>query len=233
MKNIGLLVFSLVLFSLSVQAQINGTRELSSFNEVVVYGDIQVVMVKGTVEKVEITVEGTELENVITEVGGNKLKIKLKANLFQEKEVNVKVYYKELEGLKAIAGAEIRTTETIKAKHLVLQAISAGKIRGDFDVYSIDVKASQGGVLNLKGKAETQNVHAGTGGTYDAYDLISRDIVVEAYTGAIVKVNTTKMLNAFASSGANISFMGNPEVKSRKSNLGGKINDISESGKEM
>ena len=103
MKKI-VLTLSGLLIVLTTFAQSRDTRNLSSFSEISVSEAIEVELVKGSSEKAEVEVTGTDAENVLTEVSGDRLKVHMASGNWKNVNAFVRVTYKELErpGIKII-----------------------------------------------------------------------------------------------------------------------------------
>ena len=78
-------------------AQNQSTRNLSHFDEIDVGTAINVKLVKGSSEKAEVSVTGTDAENVITEVSGDELKVHMKSGNYRHVDAWVTVTYVSLE----------------------------------------------------------------------------------------------------------------------------------------
>ena len=88
------------------------------------------------------------------------------------------------------------------------------------------VKSVSGGLIELEGKTQNQNVDVNTGGIYEAYGLESNQTIVTSATGGNVKVYATEVLDAKVLFGGTIYYKGNPEVLKTKKVIGGKIKAI-------
>ena len=66
-------------------------------------------------------------------------------------------------------------------------------------------------------------IQAYTWGNFLGYELMAMDTYVKAATGAQVKVNSGRLLDANATSKAFIGYMGDPAEKKVKTSVGGEI----------
>lgn len=217
-------ISSLILIgSLTVHAQQSETRNIESFRGIKAAEGIDVYLKQGNKESVRLEVSGTSLQNVITEVSGNYLKIHLKDGHYRSKAVKVYVTYIEINKLSASSAASIFSEGTIKARAMSISSSSAGSIEINIESASIDASASSAGEIDLKGKAARLTVEASSAGEIDAYEITAETVDANASSGASIKINPTKELEAHASSGGSIRYRGNPAKTVTNSSSGGSV----------
>jgi len=95
-------------------------------------------------------------------------------------------------------------------------------------VDSLSARVNQGADLILYGSTRSQYVNAYTWGNYLAFELEAIDSYVKAATGAQVKVNTSGLLDASATSKAFVGYLTEPELKKVKTSVGGEITQQTE-----
>ena len=241
MKRIVILSTALFLSTL-VFAQKETTRNLSSFSEISAHEAIDVYIKSGNKEEARIKASNIDLEDVLTEVSGGRLKIHLEGNNHRNVKVEVWVTYKSISGLKASSAASIdgenevnssgdfdidvssaaRITVKLKADDLEVGVSSAGTAELEFDVNSIEVNVSSAGDVEAKGSAKSQDISVSSSGDYDGIDVTSETVEASASSGGSIKVNVSERLNAKASSGGSIRYKGDPRGD-RSSSSGGSI----------
>ncbi len=213
-------------------AQNEETRKLSSFSEISVHEAVDAYIKAGSTEEVRIKASGIELDEVLTEVSGGKLKIHLEGNKHRNVDVTVWVTYKSIEEVSVSSAASVIGENTVnasgnfrisvssagdleldlKADDLDIEVSSAGDADLDVDVSSVEASISSAGDVEIKGTAKTQDISVSSSGDYDGYDLISEEAEVGASSGGSAKVNVSEQLNARASSGGSIRYRGNPRM---------------------
>ena len=92
-----------------------------------------------------------------------------------------------------------------------------------YRVDSLSARVNQGADIILYGRTRSQYVNAYTWGNYLAYELEAQDAYVKAATGAQVKVNSNRLLDANATSKAFVGYWGDPEQKKVKTSVGGEV----------
>ena len=96
-------------------------------------------------------------------------------------------------------------------------------INVDVDVSAVKASLSNGGRIEISGKADLQEVEANLGSKYHAYELETENGYVKSNTNSDVVVWVKNRLEATAGSKAELKYRGKPaEVKS-STNLGGTI----------
>ena len=213
----------MLLLASLVFAQNTEERMLKHFSKVKAYGPVNITLYKSDIEKANISASGMATEDVELEVSGNTLRVKLKGDLFEDKTVNVDLYYKELVELFVAAGADIKTDNPLAEKNLTLHANSGAVMILEFASGSIDVNASEGAIVELLGAVEYMEARVSTGGILKANNLAADNVFVRANTGGVARVEATEELEIKANLGGVIHYRGNPKNFSSEINLGGVI----------
>lgn len=118
MKHIILSFLFFVAFSVSI-AQNRETRNLSSFDNISVGQSIKLTLEKGSENIVRIETSGVEANNVITEISGSNLDIRMDKGKYRSTTVEVYLTYnEELEGIKASSSATVESKSKITSKEL-------------------------------------------------------------------------------------------------------------------
>lgn len=204
-------------------AQNHSTRNLSHFDEISAGTAINVTLVKGTHEKAEVIVSGTDAENVITEVSGDELKIHMKKGNYRHVDAKVVVTYVSLEGISISSAAKVKAEEPIRADKMEIDVSSAGKGDINLDVQKLEADISSAGNLRVKGRTGRQEVDVSSAGGYDADDLQCDEAEINVSSGAHASIIATKYLDAQANSGGSIRYKGHPEKEYTSENSGGNV----------
>jgi len=223
LKTFGMVALLVALVSISSYAQKSEERNVDSFSEIKVSQAINCYLKEGTSEKVRVEVDGIDLDEVITEVSGDKLIIRLDKGNFRNIHVKVYVTFKKLEGISVSSAADVYSESIIKSDQLDLSASSAGSMELEVDVNEMSVSASSAADLELKGKSNSLKIGASSAAQVDAYDLAAKSVRADASSGASVKTNALEEIRADASSGADIRYKGNPARSNTDSSSGGSV----------
>lgn len=227
MKTISKIAFVLAFFFALSNAFSQDERTLDYFDAISVAGDVELVLIPGEEARAVITTEGISEDDVSVFIKGKTLKIQLIEGLFQGNEhARVEVTYQQLRALKASAGAKASSTAPITGDQLALRASSGAQMELAVEVNSLEASVSEGGVINIEGNTETQDITASTGGQYRGLDLQCSRTYVKANTGGQAEVVANKRLDASANTGGQIDYTGDPEEKNTRSLISGGIQKI-------
>ncbi|MEQ8925501.1 MAG: head GIN domain-containing protein [Fulvivirga sp.] len=218
-------ILSLIILSFSIGsfAQDVEERKLPSFDEVQVSQGIDAYLQKGTKESIKVEVKGIPLEEVLTEVFGDRLKVHLSRNRWRDYSVVVHITYVKLEEISASSAANVVGRNKIQSDRLILDVSSAADIEVDVDVNELTVDASSSGDVEVSGKTKYLEVDASSAGGVDAYDLEAEIVRVDVSSGADARVYATKEINAEASSGGSVRYRGNPGKSRSDTSSGGSV----------
>ncbi len=214
----------------TLNAQINW--DIKGFSGIDVSGNIEVLLVKGTEEKVTVNPSNLEVEDIDVYVDSDGiLKLyALKRLILDRRSIKIKVTYTQLNSIKALAGAEIYAHNTITADQLWIKAGSGGQIELTIDANELEARATEGGELELKGTVNSQYAFAATGGEYDGLDLECPQTQARANTGGELMVNASESLTAKANTGGVIEYFGEAKIHSLQTGLSGKVRKLKDKG---
>lgn len=231
-------------------AQESETRSLPSFSEISAHEGINVYIKKGAREEARVVSTKIDLEDILTEVSGDRLKVHLDddkrswwGNGGSRGEIDVYVTYKEIDLLKASSSGSIEAQGTIDADgdfevgvsssgdieasivadELEIDASSSGDARLKVKVNEIDAEVSSSGDIEVSGVAIRQYVKASSSGDYHGYDVDSEEVDARVSSGGSIKINVKNKLDARASSGGSIRYEGSPEYVDASSSSGGSV----------
>jgi len=221
-KYFALIAFAvLIVISGRIYAQNQETRDLASFSRLSVGEAIKVYLKEGSTESAKIEVKGIDLDEVLTETSGSKLRIHLERGNHRNVDVKIWLTYVNLEEIDISSAASVQTESVLRADNLKVEASSAGDGKLEVDVNELRVEVSSAADLVISGKAGTQDVSVSSSGSYYAYDLKCEESEVSASSAGSAKVTASKKIDASASSAGSIRYRGNPEKVYVSSSSGG------------
>ena len=230
LKNIVMLrksyvIISLMLFSVTtlVFGQQTENRDLPSFNSVSVGEAIDVYLIPGSTESAKVKVDGIDLDEVLTEVRGDRLKIYLEKGNYRNIDVEVWLTYKNLSGIEVSSAASVITEGLLKSSSLRVEASSAGDGKLEIDVEELDVEISSSADLEIFGKTVIAEISVSSAGKFDGYELSCSEVEVSANSAGTARVNASKKLDATATSAGNIRYKGNPDKVYEDESSGGSV----------
>jgi hypothetical protein len=222
-------IISFNLMAASGNSDKTQTRQVSNFSGIKVSTGIDLYITMGTSEEVKIVADDDFIDKIITEVKGGKLHIYTKQsnNWFnwnsgtQTRKAYVTV--KELESIEASSGSDVTSENTLKGEDLKVSASSGSDVSIDIYYKNVWVGTSSGSDAKLSGKVKTLNAEASSGSDIVAKNLESKICKVSVSSGSDASVNVTDELYANASSGGDVNYYGNPQVKDINESSGGDV----------
>ena len=222
MKKILIVLIAVLLVQWEMSAQ--NTRKVDNFVAVYAGGSVRVELIPASSCKVEFTmIKGSE-SDLITEVSGGQLKIKIKNGLMgaSNAKADVKVYYTQLEEVEAAAGASVSGKSTIQSRNLEVSCSSGARISLSVSSDIVKLEGSSGSNTALSGVVkEKLNVSSSSGAKVDASSLESKAVYASASSGSNIKVWARERLDADASSGGRVSYKGDPKDKNFETGMSG------------
>jgi hypothetical protein len=173
-------------------------------------------------DEFKIVVEADEniIDLIGTDIRDGKLKIHTIENIGRgTKKVHVSLPV--VTGLESSSGADLVTTNTIKADRITLDASSGSDIEVELSADEVEADTSSGADIKISGEANLFYADASSGSGIRAASFEVKTCHADASSGADIDLNVTESLIADASSGADISYSGNPSVQQNKSVSGG------------
>ncbi|WP_066627695.1 head GIN domain-containing protein [Labilibacter marinus] len=212
MKNLFIALILIASFStaFSQEERKSQTRNIGAFNELHAGKGINVTLIEGDKESLKVEIENGELTDVVTELKGRKLNIKLKTKIYKNVGVQVYVTYKSIKSISTGSGAFVDANNTIHAQNLDLKAGTGSTIILEIDTKSVASSLSSS-KIELIGKTEFQDVTTNTGGKYVADKLESKEAFVKAITGGTAWVNATNKIEAKTSTGGRVTYTAEPD----------------------
>ena len=200
------------------------TRNVDGFDGVSTCCDIDVELVQGSFG-VRVEAESNLQEYIKTEVSGGRLEIGFKnnTNIKTREQIIVYVSLPELEFVDASSSGSVTTKSSFTGEDMRVNVSSGAKISLDFSGESISTNASSGGGIRLKGSANRFKANASSGGAVRAEDYKVRDAKCNASSGGGITVNVSGELDANASSGGRVSYLGNPSNVDANKSSGGSV----------
>tara|TARA_R110000868_G_scaffold173829_2_gene410215 strand:+ start:2597 stop:3271 length:675 start_codon:yes stop_codon:yes gene_type:complete len=197
-------------------------KTIGQFTELKVFDLIQVKLVKSNDNKVVIS--GKNTEDVLVNNKNGKLKIKMNLEkIFNGDGTKVTLYYTSFDILDANEGATIYSNDNIKQYEIDLKAQEGGKINVNFDVTYANIKVVTGGIIETSGTAKNQKVTLLTGGIYkgETVDTEKTEVSINAAGEAYIKAS--KLADIKIRAGGDVFVYGNPETINESKVLGGRI----------
>lgn len=202
---------------------ITETRELSSFNTLYLYDNIDVTLICSDSYKIEITTGENLMPNIISESDGESLTLRndntcnwmrsydipLKAKIYYNSKIS-SITYKSVGDLYSNSYISNDTLSNFNLK------IEGGSGDVNLKINCKDLKLSVTGGTNeiiMKGSANYTYIYQNGLGPIETLDLISNTIDVESHGSNNIYINCVEYLNAKINDIGDIYYKGNPEIE--------------------
>lgn len=181
-----------------------------NFSHVDVSSGIEVVVAQGNFDVKAEAPGGGDLNNLIVEVRGDTLFIGRKQHMAMGWD----------------NGPRYRVTVSAPA-YSAFDASSGANIGGaSLQLSDVEIDVSSGASINLAGACKALRVDISSGAHFDGGDLKCETANVDASSGAHAEAFAARNANGNASSGASVSFRGNPASLEKDENSGGSVSAL-------
>ena len=197
------------------------TRFIGPFTKVKSSKGINVTLIEGTKDQVDINIRNASPSDVITTLEGKLLIIKMKTMIKKGVAVTVYVTYQQLSEIQAGSGSYIDNEGVITATNLKLDVGTESVVQLRTDVTNLNATVAAGRI-EISGDATNVDLSASTGGKFNAAALAIDNAILKVSTGGQATVRVKNKLNATAGSGGKIYYYGKPLITKSES-LGGKV----------
>jgi hypothetical protein len=227
MKHISIITVLLIAMTFAFKSEAQ-SRSISDFSKISISGNVGVKLIKSDTQKLDYKmIKGSE-SDLITEVKGENLVVKIKSDYRKSNKSQAKVivYYKTLSSIGVASGASLKNEETIRAENINIEVSSGANANLQIIAKNIDLEASSGATLKIKGEAEEGSFEASSGSNINAKLLICDTVNADAASGASIKVHANKALDADVGSGGRITYTGDVEDSTIGRGRSGQISRI-------
>jgi hypothetical protein len=223
MKRIFLLlsIFGSVLFLRSQEGQIS--QQLSAFKELKVYDGLSVNLIRSNKNSAVITGANTSKVAIVNTDGVLKIRMEI-TKLFSGYRTFIDLYYTdELLVIDVNEDARITTKDNIKQDVIELKAQEGGEINIQAQVEQMLIKAVTGGMITTTGLSDNQDVQINTGGIYKGKDFKTKFTTVNVNAGSSAEIFASSYVKVSVKAGGTVYVYGDPEKMEEKTVFGGKI----------
>ena len=211
-----------IIISSTVFAQASIEKSIGEFSELKVYDLIEVELIKSKENKIIIT--GENKDDVLINNKNGKLKIKMNLEeIFDGNKTRVKLYYSSVDIIDVNEGAKVFSDDKIKQFEIDLKAQEGGKINVKLNVTYVNIKSVTGGVIKTAGKAKSQDISLLTGGVYKGGELKTDKTEVAIRAAGEAYVNASDVVDIKIRAGGDVFIYGDPETVNESRVFGGRV----------
>jgi len=196
------------------------SREVyEDFTEISASEGLDVFVTQADNFSIEVEADENIMELIGTDIKNGKLRIHAIENIGRATK-RIHVTLPEVTGLYASSGSDLVTQNVIRANKIALDASSGADIKAAVVAEEVEADTSSGADIRLEGEAQMLRADASSGSGIRAKNFEVRVCYADASSGADIDLNVSESLVAEATSGADISYSGNPSVEKNKSYSG-------------
>ena len=218
-------IIGLCIGSLSTNAQVKETRNVEGFTKINVSGGIDLFIEQGEATHVVAEAKTQELlDQIVTEVEGNTLKIYNRNKIWSCGMRNVHVTLKTIESIHASGGSDATSQGGIKSSELEIGASGGSDINMIINAEELRCNISGGSDASLKGEAHKFKAVASGGSDLKAKEFIVDICDLTASGGSDAYITVNEELSANANGGSDITYYGEAKIRNISSNGGSDVN---------
>jgi hypothetical protein len=198
-----------------------------SFSIVDVSNKIDAEILISTSPKVVIEADENLIDHIMIEVKGNTLSISSDKRIRLARSKKVMVYCNNLKEINASSASNVFVSKPLQIDNLTITGTSAAELDISGDFKYLNINGSSGSDITLSGTTKSLSVNLSSAADLNAYDLKAEKANVDVSSASDAKINVSKEAYLRASSAADITYKGSPEIIDSKSSSAG---DIKKSG---
>ncbi|RKN78703.1 head GIN domain-containing protein [Ulvibacterium marinum] len=201
----------------------NTTIDLANFDELKVYDQLSVKLVKS--DKNQAVISGDDQDEVAIVNNDGLLKVRMEVdNALDGKTTDITLYYTDnLSLIDANENSKITSEDIINTKYLTVRAQEGGEITLKLDSRNLDSKAVTGGKIMVDGSATNQEITVRTGGHFAGKGLKTETTDVTILAGGTAFISASDYVDASVTAGGTVEIFGNPEKILEDKTFGGSI----------
>lgn len=192
------------------------------FNKVTSFDQIDVLLVQGNENRVEIVGDREEGVELVNKNGELKIRMKL-LEMLDGGNISVTVHYKEIDAVEANEGSRIAGNDRIEGTSFDIIAKEGSTVKLNLEVDKLNARSANGSTVELEGSAKYQDVLVNSGGIYNAENLHTSQTVITCNAGGNAHVHATDLVDAKVRAGGNVIIYGKPGKITEKIVAGGNI----------
>lgn len=198
-------------------------RKIDSFSKIKASSGLNIILFQGEEEKIIVETDENLLNLIKTTIEGETLKCFIDDQIKFATKMNVYVYYKNVNSIKASSGADVDSDLILKGTTMKLKSSSGADIKLKLKVNNLTCDASSGAVIKVEGWADEIDAEASSGADVKAKDMKVKYAKAEASSAGTIVVSPSEKIIATASSSGDIIYYGNISDISISESSGGDV----------
>ena len=202
--------------SFTAEAISSQSRNVSSFNQIILYDKINVILKEDSVQSITVDANKTLLPGISTDVSNNILTIKndnhctLLTN--PDQQVNVYISTLQLQNITYYGAGNINSVNTLHPSQFTVDCwTGTGAVKLDIVTNSLSVYIrTNNAQVTLSGQSNTTVIYCAAEGYINMFQLPSVNLTLNQRSVRDIDINVTGSLNADVVYKGNVFYMGNP-----------------------
>jgi len=195
-------------------------RQVSGFTSLEVSGAFKVYLYQGKSESLTVEADQNLMDNIITEVKGDKLEIYTKGTIRKATKMNIYLSFEELEMIDISGAVSIVGEDRMTFAELNIDGSGASEIDLIMDVELLEADFSGASEIDLSGEAKFVRFELSGASEINAFDFKVAHFELEVSGAADAKIYVTGNLDVEISGAASVRYKGSPQVNSEISGAG-------------
>ena len=202
-------------------------RKISDdFAKVTVSRGLDVHLTKSSNVGLVVEADANLHDLIETTVENGVLRITSKRNIWSASSKKILLSVDHLNAIHVNSGAEVIGENTFSTDELTIDVSSGAFARMDLEVGDLTCNSSSGADIKISGEAEQLHLSSSSGSDINAYKLEAKNCKANASSGSDIRLHATETFEGEATSGADISFKGSPQVIKQVDNSGGSVRNV-------
>jgi hypothetical protein len=188
-------------------------RNVSGFSSLDVGGAFKVILTQGSTEKLIVEADAEEMDEIITEVVGNRLKIHTKSSWVGNFH-NMTIYltFISLKDINFSGAVEVESQGPLSFEELDLEISGAAEISLNLTAVKLDAEFSGASEIEFSGKCNTGYLEVSGASEINAENIEFTDLVLELSGASEARVNATGELRIDASGASSVRYKGGAKL---------------------
>lgn len=196
------------------------TRNVSDYDKMALSGFMDFELVKGTEGKIIIEGESNLLDDIITEVKDDKLKIKIKDNTnlkpSKNKKIVITIPFNDISAVALAGSGDVNSEAVIKADDFKVALAGSGDIVLNVDTNNVQGAVAGSGDITLKGKTDNLKANVAGSGNFHGFNLEATNVEANVSGSGDVDVTCNGALKARVSGSGDVGYKGSPTTTDTK-----------------
>lgn len=203
-------------------------RQIDNFSEISVGGSFDVYLKQGSKAELKVEAQNVKLEDIVTEVSGDKLTIRLRDKLWNTSGRSGKIWvtYTNLKKINSSGSSDIEAEGKIKGEELRITLSGSGNVEATVELNNLELSISGSADAKISGKTQNQDITISGSGELKAVDLESAQAKITISGSGDATVYVKEEIEARVSGSGKVKFKGNPTKQITKSSGSGSVSSM-------